>query len=100
MTPLQLSQWLEPMAHETSLSIAGRNYRLLSQFRIAFFIHCVFYDTLSKKYIWFIVENHVLYEERFRRAKRYDSYREMIDDVAAHFTMYPVPSLGQVSLAT
>lgn len=94
MTPFQLSQWLEPMTQDTSLMIAGRNYRLLSQFRIAFFIHCVFYDILTKEYIWFIVENHVLYEERFRRAKHYRSYREMIDDVAAHFTMYPKPSPG------
>jgi hypothetical protein len=33
----------------------------------------------------------MLYEERFHRARRYSSYREMICDVASHFTMYPSP---------
>ena len=91
MTPQQLSDWLEPVSPPTPLHISGHAYYLISQFRIAFFIHCVFYDPYKKEYIWFIIENNMLYEERFHRARRYSSYREMICDVASHFTMYPSP---------
>jgi len=94
MTPQQLSDWLEIVTPPTPVRISGHTYFLLHQFRMAIFVHCVFYDVPRKEYTWFIIENNVLYEQRFNQAKRYSSYREMICDVASHFTMYPSPSPG------
>lgn len=90
-----LSHWLSLPSIDYStkhVEIDGKSYWLVQQFRVAFFIHCVFFDLSTEEYIWYIVVNHTLVIDDFHRAKRYQTHSEMLQDVSSHFTIYSSPS--------
>lgn len=80
-----LYQWLQPVIPIQTIHVLDRPYLIVFHFRIAFYVHWVCYDILSKEYLWYVIENQALYEEAFHRSKRYSTLEAMIKQVAQHF---------------
>ena len=93
-----LYQWLQPVVPIQTIHVLHRTYLIVFHFRIAFYVHLVCYDVFSKEYLWYVIENQVLYEEAFHRSKRYSTLETMIKEVAQHFRYDSCGSISPKSL--